>query len=261
MKETLLLTGTIKPNNNGIQRSTVLSNDKYFDPEYRLWEYFSTIQYYINTQLFDKIIFCENSNYHFNNWALLEQLAYDKGVQLELLQFYGDEISIKKYWYAYWEAEIFDYAFKNSQLLQQSTSWYKVTWRYIVKNIDQIINYHQKWSITIFFYKGWGLAQFGVTTAFFKTTQAFYEEHLYKKAVKYIKDTNTRFLESVFYLLLKDCLLNQRTSWKTKIVPIYHFFSWKKAKIEVYKARLWLLGFWPIASILESIRVAIWYKI
>ena len=224
MKETLLLTGTIKPNNNGIQRSTVLSNDKYFDPEYRLWEYFSTIQYYINTQLFDKIIFCENSNYHFNNWALLEQLAYDKGVQ-------------------------------------QTTSWYKVTWRYIIKNIDQIINYHQKWSITTFFYKGWGLAQFGVTTAFFKTTQAFYEEHLYKKAVKYIKDTNTRFLESVFYLLLKDCLLNQRTSWKTKIVPIYHFFSWKKAKIEVYKARLWLLGFWPIASILESIRVAIWYKI
>ena len=97
MKETLLLTGTIKPNNNGIQRSTVLSNDKYFDPEYRLWEYLSTIQYYINTQLFDKIIFCENSNYYLNNWAILEQLAYNKGVQLELLQFYGDVTSIKKY--------------------------------------------------------------------------------------------------------------------------------------------------------------------
>jgi len=251
--QTLLLTWTIKPNNDWKQKSTVLSDRNFFVPEYRLKQYISTILYYITQSNFDNIVFCENSNYGIKNIEDIKNIAKLFNKKFELLQFKWDREKIVKYSYHYWEAEIFDFAFENSNLIQKSAGFFKATWRYIIKNINDLIEDYKNYEY--FFYKWFGLnSTLCVNTAFFKVSRKFYKENLYKKQIEYYhKNTNGNFipLESVFYNILKDKLfINNK-----KIIrfPIFHFFSIKNIFIENVKKYFWFLGYsnnWKIIDFL-----------
>jgi hypothetical protein len=160
-----------------------------------------------------------------------------------------------KYSYHFWEAEIFDYAFENSKLLKENDRFFKSTWRYIVHNINDLIEDYKKQEY--FFYKWfWLNSTLCVNTAFFMTTRKFYENNLYKKQIEYYKNNYKEWskfipLEWVFYNLLKKRLF--KDDIKIKNFPIFHFFK----KIDIYREDIknlfWLLWYWKTWLLIEKI--------
>lgn len=213
MKNTLLLTTCIQPS----WSTPWKSSDQLF-LETRNWQYLHAAKYYIKYSNFNNIVICDNSNYNFNNVDrhVIRSLAVTCNKQLELLSFDGNTKS-HIYGYGYGEAEIFDHAYENSILLRQSTSRYKITGRYIIKDINYIIKKLQFHNV--FFHKqGLFMTPFTVSTAFFKISNSIYKKNLYKNQTKlfellYIKSYKEEYfykdhfpLERVWYCLLYNYL-------------------------------------------------------
>ena len=144
---TLLLTWTIAPS-NWIKKFNYINS---LNPEKRLKEYETSIKYYITESLFDKIVFCENSNYNCEKRKNEMYIFTKKNSKLlEIIQFQWNIEKTLELTYSYWEWECIDYAFKNSKLLRESKNRWKITWRYIIKNINDIILSADKYENLLF---------------------------------------------------------------------------------------------------------------
>lgn len=200
MNNTLLLTGCINP----------LKNSRHIDDREK--QYIDALNYYIFNSDFKHIIFVDNSNHILpifkknqiinNKWIIkinnktIEYITFDWN---KLTKMYG-------YWYS--ESEILDYAMDNSVILknmQNNESFFKITWRYIIKNINNIIKISQE---QLFF--RW-IRWFSCITGIFKITKKDYLTRLYKKVKEfYINNPNWFItLESVYYIILRDFLYNK----------------------------------------------------
>jgi hypothetical protein len=214
MNNTLLLTACIQPS-----WSTPGKSSENLFLETREQQYLDAICYYIEYSDFTHITICDNSNYDFAIpvWQQLYWLAKNYHKHIELLSFDGNKES-HIYGYGYGEAEIFDYAFEYSQLLKWSTSRYKITGRYIVKDINTVLEKTQHYEC--FFQKQWLLiSPFTVSTAVFKISNNTYQQYLHKKQIRlyaaldtkdykghyYVKDHFP--LERVWYCLLTNYLI------------------------------------------------------
>ncbi len=119
----LLLTATIHPSSNHMKRGRV----DYLDREN---DYFEAVQFYLSKGY--HIVFCENSN-TFSEKILKLQTSDQR---LEYLTFQS-ELSVKgKSW---GEIEIFNYALENSKFIKEVDYLVKITGRYIIKNIEEIL--------------------------------------------------------------------------------------------------------------------------
>lgn len=251
MQNILLLTWTIQPNDWNVHKSTITSNH---NPGFREKEYLWTILYYITRSNFDKFVFCENSWYEIKSRKNVEEIARTFWKEIELLQYKGDGDKIKKYSYAYWEAEILDYAFKHSKFIKESNEFFKVTWRYVILNINDLINeYKDK---DYFFYKWVGLWWTLTThTAFFMTLKDFYKKNLFQKVCKYFENLDLSKpippLEWIYYHLLKNILF--KDNQKITKYPIYHFFTKKIYYIEIMKNKLWLHWYGIVWKIIDKV--------
>ncbi|MEF2174955.1 MAG: hypothetical protein V3575_00675 [Candidatus Absconditabacteria bacterium] len=250
--KTALLVGTIKPHSKNL-KSTVYSDENYFVPEYRLKQYLGGIYYYLTQSNFDNIIFCENSNYKIDCLEDIERTAKLFNKKFELIQFNADIEKIEKYSYHYGEAELLDYAFDNSILLKESTDFYKITGRYIIYNINELIEFCE--TSENYFYKGFGLnSTLGVNTAFFKCSNEFYSKNIYGKQTDFYKKSNKlNFipLEKVYYLILKKILFKNHQ--KLKIIPIYQFFKTKDILIEHIKLKSGFIEYKNIGKLLDIV--------
>lgn len=124
MSMVLLLTATIHPSTNNLEKGRVDFLDREND-------YFLAAKFYLSKGY--RVIFCENSNT--NSEKILRLQTSDD--RLEYLTF-QTELSIKgKSW---GEIEIFNYALENSLFLKEIDYIIKITGRYIIKNIDDIVN-------------------------------------------------------------------------------------------------------------------------
>lgn len=215
MNHILVLTWTIKPNNN--------IKWKFFTKEdllKRSDEYYQAIKYYIKKSDFNIIIFCDNSNQYPPHKEKLLSLAKNKWKTLELLRYSDNDNYSEKLSYWAWEAAILDYTYENSKYIHSDKSWIKITWRYIITNINEIIKKLE--SQDVYFSKWWiRECQMMVTTWFFKISNEVYEKYIYKKRLKVFVNLNKckKFfktkshikysqLEIVYYILLRDYLLN-----------------------------------------------------
>ena len=251
MQDTLLLTWTIKPNDWNAHKSITACNH---DPQFREKEYIWTILYYITRSNFDRFVFCENSWYEIKSRKHIEEIAKAFWKEIELLQYKWDSDKIKKYTHNYWEAEIFDYAFKNSKFIKQSDKFFKVTGRYIIFNINELLNEYK--NKEYFFYKGrWLKGTLTTATAFFMTSKIFYEKNLFLKVYNFFEnlDVNETIppLEWVYYNLLKDRLFSDNL--KVTKYPIYHFFTKRIYCIEIMKNKLWLHWYGIVWRIIDKI--------
>ena len=170
--ELLLMTWTISPSKDQIYESTSLSSD------IRKLQYLKSLIFYITQSNFNKIIFCENSDYKFNKSEtdILENLSKLYKKELELLHFKWDFEKTIKLWYWYGEWECIDYAYDNSKILKTTESFYKITGRYIIWNINEIINSHK--DKKNFFIRDIP-AYFTMNTAFFKMETKLYKDYFY----------------------------------------------------------------------------------
>jgi len=131
----LLLTATITP-------KTGVPNLKRTDPEKRLQDYKAALSFYLNTlnKSTDGIVFAENSN---SDLSSLKELVNELGLTdfVEFLQFDGLDYPAH-YDRGYGEFKLLDYAMSNSRMIlttsPETTIW-KITGRYIICNIDQLI--------------------------------------------------------------------------------------------------------------------------
>lgn len=122
----LLMTGTIKP----------LVNVKHCNPEKRLKEYVDNITRYICSSNFDVIIFAENSGYSFD-YKKYEEMAKSKGKVFEYLDVsnVSDNCNMST-----GEAYLMKEAYLKSAYLKNTDSFWKVTGRIYIKNINKYVN-------------------------------------------------------------------------------------------------------------------------
>ncbi|NEP57121.1 MAG: hypothetical protein F6K31_08870 [Symploca sp. SIO2G7] len=131
----LLMTATITP-------PTGISNLKRTDPKIRIQDYEKALKFYLSLvdKGCDKIIFAENSN---SDIASLRHIVQQSGKadRVEFIVFNGLDYP-PHYNRGYGEFKLLDYAMENSQFIQSrdiKTIVWKVTGRYIVRNLSQII--------------------------------------------------------------------------------------------------------------------------
>lgn len=130
MKILLLLTGTIKPSGMSfLERS---------DPDARLQDYYSSINYWIKKKhLFNEIIFCENSGYPF-----LQNIpeSHSKLIKenVRTIQFNGNDYN-KSLGKGYGEIKIIEKAIDECEKFDEYDYVVKCTGRLYVPNIERIL--------------------------------------------------------------------------------------------------------------------------
>ena len=130
----LLLTATVKPNANQ-------PNLKMTNPQERLEDYKRAMVFYddaLKKGVIDGIVFVDNSGFD------LKILSSDfPSKNIEWISFYGLDYP-SSYHRGYGEFKLIDYAFANSTTLKklnESDKVWKVTGRYIIKNLRRVILY------------------------------------------------------------------------------------------------------------------------
>lgn len=127
----LIVTGTIKPT----------ANDNFLtlsDASERLRQYESSLLFFIQSGAFDKIIFCENSNYGTGCMQSMQKAAVARGISMEALSFQGDAAQTTVHGKGYGEGEIMHYVFSHSKLIQTEPYFIKVTGRLRVDKIKEL---------------------------------------------------------------------------------------------------------------------------
>jgi len=137
----LLLTGTIAPNLFKRQNDTAAVNVNLTDEKERLTQYESAITEYIKNSAFTDIVFAENSGAKFDD-EKFKRLAEENGKAFEyILRTLSDEQieRMKRCGKSYGEADVIDYAIKNSRLISSADVIYKVTGRLFLRNSKKIV--------------------------------------------------------------------------------------------------------------------------
>lgn len=167
--------------------------------EERLEQYIHSIQYAIdNYSSITKIIFCENTDYDYD-YTLLTERALSKGKDFEYLTFQGDYDKIQKLGKGYGEGEIIKYALDFSRLLRTESTFYKLTGRIVVKNMDQVVKTTIYKNAFIFKQKDITNKPFDyIETYFYKAETDLYIQYLLN-SYKFCNDYYTQYLEHVFY--------------------------------------------------------------
>jgi hypothetical protein len=131
-RNVLLMTATITP----LPGIPVLMR---IDPKLRLRDYLASLAFYVTLlgKCFDAIIFAENSKSDLE--PLISASAEARHAnRIEFISFYGLDYP-PAYGRGYGEFRLVDHAIKNSKLLLPQDVVWKVTGRYIVKNITSIV--------------------------------------------------------------------------------------------------------------------------
>lgn len=159
------------------------------DTETRLRQYCAALQYYIKCKKFDKIVFCDNSNYSYQYETERHEAERCK-VQLEILKFSSKYQMIEKYGKGYGEGEILKYVIQHSELLAGEDYFYKVTGRLIVTNIALLVKRKCKvaqFNRNLYAYKS-------VDTRFWGINKEQYIQYL-EDSFEKVNDDKGRYLE------------------------------------------------------------------
>lgn len=220
---TLLLTWTINPYKD-IKKQWYCSTS--IEPKSRLSEYINTIIYYISNSNFTHIVFCENSNYSIphQDLEIINSICNYYNKYFELLQFVWNHDEIISKGYNYWEWECIDYAFENSKFLKETKSWYKITWRYRYRNINDIIN--ERKDQERYFYRFSFPWLYWCVSKIFKCSNEIYKEYLHnvKELVDFKSPNWLRSYEMMIFYKLRPILHRLPP---IKSIPISHLMSQK----------------------------------
>ena len=220
-----IITGTVCPSED--VKQLVLK-----DRTDRLKQYEESIEFFIDSEAFDKIIFCDNSNFDIKNFEKLEKKAELKGIELEVLSFQGDIQGVKTHGKGYGEGEIMKYIMNHSKLINQEEFLVKITGRLKVDNIKAIVQRIKKESV-----------YFNIPN---RTRRDMYDTRMYGMPVSCFKryfidiypkvdDDNGVFLEHVYTdVLLKNNMKVKNFPRYPRIVGvsgsnglIYDYTEWK----------------------------------
>ena len=184
-----------------------IPSTKILDREDRLFQYLESLDYAIeNYKKITHIIFCENTGYNYDYNSLKEK-AELRGKLLEVIIFKGNYSIIQQKGKGYGEGEIIEYALDNSKYLKDCQSFYKLTGRLIVRNMDRIIA-GTKSKNAFDFQPGaiYNRNQNHIETIFYKTERDLYQKYLYQ-AYQDVDESKIEYLEHVYYQQLNGLKL------------------------------------------------------
>lgn len=185
------------------------------DTEIRLKQYCDALRFYIKSKKFDKIVFCDNSNYGYE-YDEEQRLAKKKNVLLEILKFSSNYELVEKYGKGYGEGEILKYVIENSCLLKEEEYFYKVTGRLIIKNISALV---KKNNMTACFNRNL-YADKSFDTRFWGIKKNDYIQCLLE-SYKRVNDDNGRYLEMCYKRDLEKATISYKSFNKFPIINGY----------------------------------------
>ena len=189
---------------------------KHIPENERLKQYLECILYYIIKSDFSDIVFVDWSGFNLSVLNFLKEVAeiYDKNI--EILSFKYNTATVVEKWKWYGENTILEYWINNSALLKHFTCFYKVTWRYKVKNINSILKKHRdKKNI---FIKNLDKS---CNTAFFKVEKSIFKNYFVWAGEK-VNDKNNIYLEHIYYNIIKEGVEVESFSE----LPKFSWMSW-----------------------------------
>lgn len=185
------------------------------DTNIRLQQYLDNIIFLITkSKILTKIVFCESSGYQNQIFDFLKQLAELYNKQFEYLTFEWNNQQVIKKGRGYGEQEILEYFLVHSQLIKEETSFIKLTGRYQVKNIDEVLSTSKDLENAFSRMIPW---EKRCSTAFFKINITIFNQYL-KGCAEEVNDEKwaDHQLEGVYYRRLQSLNL---PSWEK--VPIF----------------------------------------
>lgn len=189
-----IITGTIKP-------SAQIGQLVIRDEKERLKQYQEGLKSLLDSGMFSKLIFCENSNYGVEKLHFLMDDAQEKGIELELMSFQGDTENICIHGKGYGEGEIMEYVFSNSRLILGETYFIKITGRLKVDNGKELVSQLLE-NRTYFNIPNRTIKNFYDTRIYGMSVKQFKE--LFLHAYHQVMDGEGTFLEIVYTRILQD---------------------------------------------------------
>lgn len=236
-----IVTGTIKPNEH-MKQLTLR------DSQERCRQYEEALLQLIESKAFQKIVFCENSNYGVEQFQHLIEKAKENAVELETLSFQGNIGKACEHGKGYGEGEIMEYVFQHSQLLKSESYFVKITGRLMVDNITIIVSRLKR---TRIYFNIPNRTQRGVyDTRIYAMPKKTFEEDFLEQYEK-VMDSKGVYLEYVYTGILRE---NNYKVYNFPSYPrirgisgsggiIYDYTEWKcwikdiLSKISYYKVR------------------------
>ena len=194
------MTGTINPSFFNKDDSEKTVNVYLSDPNKRFDEYSKTIKKYLLETDFDNVVFIENSDWGFPEKDYIE-IANEHNKKFEFIKRELNESEKKKLLEkgkSYGESDLIKYAIKNSKLIKQSKSIYKVTGRVFLLNSKKILKSHNDTSKFITKNKiGWS------NTEFFQVNKEDYLKYL-DNDLSIVDDYKKKSIERAWFDLMKN---------------------------------------------------------
>lgn len=129
----IIVTATIAPESN--MQQLVLK-----DKEQRLKQYKSALNSLIDAKPDAKIVFCDNSGFGTDGFEEEISCAKKKGIQLEILSFWGNSDAVIRHGKGYGEGEIIRHVLSESRLICDERYMMKITGRLRVDNIANLVS-------------------------------------------------------------------------------------------------------------------------
>lgn len=238
MYNLLLMTSTI--NSINIQNN-------YEKIKERTEQYIEAIKYYLQIDNINWIVFIDSNKFDFELSEEFNKIKiYAKSVwkDIEFLSFEQDSEKIKETNYWYWEFQTLEFFQHNSKLLLKTDSFYKVTWRYIINNIYDIIKKSENLDNLV--YKFWILDFFTLMTVFFKINkeQLNYIVSEYNNLYDKITSSTSKKLHSIIIaeFIFFELLYHKFTLNTLNIYPYHKPKTWKKYLFYQFLLSIWYLN-------------------
>lgn len=207
MSLVLLLTATIKPFLTG-------SESRRTDALVREDDYFKAINFYLKKGY--KVVFVENSNYS----SIRISSLISNYPSFEYHSFISKRSHLGK---SSGELEIFEYAIKHSKFLLEVDYLIKITGRYIIKNIDSLLDKTNKVEHEVYINPTRNLRW--ADTRIIIIRKSFYINYFLPCAEKYLDESKNVFLENVFMRSLFFYLIDGGDLTLWPVYPAYDAFD------------------------------------
>lgn len=196
-EKTILLTATINTSYYG-NVDTING-----DVRIREKQYLDTCEKIIKNTDIETIILCDNTNYKLDT-LILEQMAETYKKKFEYLTYVEKDIgNMKLYGKGYGEHNIIKYALENSFYLKNTNSFFKLTGRVWIKNLNKIINQINEDNENYFTFYNRSKC---VNTVFFKVNTKDYIANFYQ-----LEWTDNTKIEEKYYEAIIKTNINCKT--------------------------------------------------
>lgn len=198
----LLLTATINPVNYSFVGRIGVEN--------RENDYIEAVNFYIKKGY--RIVFIDNSNFFSEKIQNLKL----SNLYFEYLTFQSIDSHLGK---GHGELEILNYAYKNSKFIQEGGSFVKISGRFIISNIEEIMNGLNE--IGTYHYCNFSRNLFWADTRLMILTKCFYENFFLPICIRYLDENNGVYFEKVYARAIHQWMAE---GGRIRLLPEYPFY-------------------------------------